>query len=78
MIDNNPMRNPIIPRTMLSKDDNSDATNVTKFKQAIGSLIYLIITRPNLMFKVSLISSFMTNPKDSHWVATKRLLRCLR
>jgi len=52
--------------TMLSKDDNGVALDETKFKQAIGSLMYLTVTQPDLMYGVGLISRFMANPKESH------------
>ncbi|XP_052728602.1 secreted RxLR effector protein 161-like [Vigna angularis] len=78
MADSNPVRNPIVPGTMLSKDDNGVAVDATKFRQVIGSLMYLTVTRPDLMFGINLISRFMANPKESHWAATKRLLRYLK
>jgi len=52
--------------TVLSKDDERIPVDATKFKQAIGSLMYLIVTCPDLMFCVSLISIYMANPKESH------------
>ncbi|XP_014490568.1 uncharacterized protein LOC106753285 [Vigna radiata var. radiata] len=63
MVDSNPVRNPIVPGTMLSKDDNGVAVDATKFRKVIGSLMYLTVTRPDLMFEVNLISKFMANPK---------------
>lgn len=70
----NSIRNPIVPGTILSKDEDGTEVDATMFKQVIGSLMYLTVTRPNLMFGVSLMSRFMANPKESHWAATKRLL----
>ncbi|XP_014515292.1 uncharacterized protein LOC106773116 [Vigna radiata var. radiata] len=49
--------------TMLSKDENGVVVDATKFRQVIGSLMYLKVTRPDLMFGVNLISKFMANPK---------------
>jgi len=72
------VRNPMVPRTILSKDDAGIPVHVTKFKQAVGSLMYLKVTRPYLMFGVGLISRYMANPKESHWAATKWLLRYLK
>jgi len=66
MLNSNPVRNPMVPGTILSKDDAGIPVDTTKFKQAIGSLMYLTITRPDLMFGVSLISRYMANPKKSH------------
>jgi len=67
-----------VPRTILSKDDGGIPVDITKFKQAIDSLMYLTVTQPDLMFGVNLISRYMANPKESHWAATKWLLRYLK
>jgi len=75
MMNSNPVRNPMVSGTVLSKDDEGILVNATKFKQAIESLMYLTVTRSDLMFCVSLISRYMANPKESHWAATKHLLR---
>ena len=78
MLHSNSVRNPMVPGTAFSKDDEGIPVDATRFKQAIGSLMYLTVTRPDLMFCVSLISRYMGNPKESHWAATKRVLRYLQ
>ena len=75
MTECNSVRNPIVPGTILFKDDEGTSVDATKFKQVVGSLMYLTVTRPDLMFGVSLISRYMATPKASHWAATKRILR---
>ena len=47
----------------------------TLFKRLVGSLVYLITIRPDIMYGVSLISRLMESPKDSHWQAGKKILR---
>lgn len=78
MLNNNSVRNPMVPGTILSKDEAGFPIDITQFKQAIGSLMYLIVTRPDLMFGVNLLSRYMANPKESHWAATKRLFGYLK
>ena len=78
MLESNSVRNPMVPGTILSKDDVGAPVDVTKFKQAVGSLMYLTATRPDLMYGVSLISRYMANPKESHWAAAKRIFRYLK
>ncbi|XP_050914962.1 secreted RxLR effector protein 161-like [Lathyrus oleraceus] len=78
MVSNNSIRNPIVLGTILPKVEDGTEVDATMFKQVIGSLMYLTVTRPNLMFGVSLMSRFMENQKESHWAATKRLLRYLK
>jgi hypothetical protein len=44
----------------------------------IGSLMYLVNTRPNICFVVNTLSQFMVEPRRVHWVAAKHVLRYLR
>jgi len=78
MENSNSVKNPIVPETRLSKYETGDEVDATMFKQAVGSLMYLTATRPDLMYGVSLISRFMGNPKSSHWLAAKRILRYIK
>ena len=78
MESSNSVKNPIIPETRLSKDEAGDGIDTTMFKQAVGSLMYLTATRPDLMYGVSLISRFMANQQSSHWLAAKRILRYIQ
>ena len=50
----------------------------TLYKQIVGSLMYLIATRPDIMYSVSLISRYMESPKEIHLLAAKRILRYLQ
>lgn len=59
------------------KDGTSDADE-KEFRQAVGCLKYLSLTRPNLAFSVNKLAQFMYAPTQVHWVALKRLLRFLK
>jgi len=50
----------------------------TKFRGLIGSLLYLTASRPNIMFSVCLCVRFQSNPKESHFKASKRILKYLK
>jgi hypothetical protein len=56
----------------------SKAMHPTLYKQLIGSLMYLVNTRPNICFAVNTLSQFMAGPSRVHWVAAKHVLRYLR
>lgn len=73
----NAVKNPIVPGTVLSKlgSKNVDAT---LYKQLVGCLMYLTVTRPDLMFVVCLISRYMADPKEEHMMIAKRVLRYLK
>ena len=66
---------PVITGLKFSKDDEGSIIDPTLFKRLVGSLMYLIATRPDSMYGVSLISRFMESPKDSHWKASKIIMR---
>jgi len=50
----------------------------TKYKGLIGSLLYLTAGRPDIMFSVCLCARFQAIPKESHYIATKRILKYLK
>lgn len=51
---------------------------MTLYRQLVGSLIYLTTTRPNLAYAISVLSQYMYKPLESHWNATKFILRYLQ
>ena len=61
-----PAETPIALGTKLTKNGDELAENNTLYKQMVGSLMYLIATRPDLMYAISLIFRFMESPKGSH------------
>lgn len=78
MDESNSVKNPIVPGMKLHKDETGAKVDETVFKQMVGSLMYLTVTRPDLMYSVCLISRFMTSPRESHWLVVKRILRYIR
>ena len=46
----------------------------TLYHQLIGSLMYLVNSRPDLCFAVNTLSQFMVEPRRVHWVASKHVL----
>ncbi|XP_027368152.1 uncharacterized protein LOC113874130 [Abrus precatorius] len=78
MLDCNVVKNPMVPGTRLSTDKEGVKVEETLFKQLVGSLMYLTVTRPDLTYTVSLISRFRTSPTTTHWLATKRILRYVK
>ncbi|KAI5407313.1 hypothetical protein KIW84_053534 [Lathyrus oleraceus] len=69
MEDNNVVKNPIVPGTKLHNDEGGVTVDETLFKQMVGSLMYLIVTRPDMITGVSLIRKFMAKPTMVHWLA---------
>jgi hypothetical protein len=53
----------------------SDPEDPTIYRQIIGSLMYLVHTRPNIFYAVNALSQFMCEPKHIHMVVVKHILR---
>eukprot|EP00253_Pinus_taeda_P025524 PITA_25524 len=47
-------------------------------RQLIGSLMYLVNTRPDICYAVNTLSQFMVEPKRAHWAAAKHVLKYLQ
>ena len=75
MQNNKEIVTPTIMRLKLSKEDYGKNVDPTLYKSIVGNLMYLTATRPNIMYAMSLISRFMEKPKETHWQATKGILR---
>ena len=72
-----PIATPMETGLHLSLHDVGDAFDVVLYQQAVGCLIYLCITRPDIQFVVSQMSRFMHCPGVKHWQAVKRIFRYL-
>ncbi|XP_019455163.1 PREDICTED: uncharacterized protein LOC109356293 [Lupinus angustifolius] len=62
----------------LGNCDEEAATDGTIFRLIVGSLRHLCHSRPEICYSVRVISIFMNNPKHSHMLAAKRILRYLK
>jgi hypothetical protein len=62
----------------LDECSKEDKVDLTMFRQIVGSLRYLCNSRPDIFYSVSVISKFMHDPRKSHLIATKRILRYIK
>ena len=69
---------PIEYNGRLNSHDGEPLSDVTLYKQLVGSLIYLTITRPNISYAVHVVSQFMAAPKSSHYAVVIKILRYLK
>ena len=78
------MENAKIAKTPMSTlcriDKDEDGQNVDQklYRRMIGSLLYLIASRPDIMYSVCLCARFQASPKESHLTAVKRIFRYLQ
>jgi hypothetical protein len=73
--DCNPSDTPMESRLKLSKISTSPAVDATQYRSIVGSLRYLVKSRPDLSFSVGYVSRFMEKPTTEHMTAVKRILR---
>ena len=52
--------------------------DATIFRQLVGSLMYLVNTRPDIFYAVNQLSQAMVNPTKIFWKVGKHVLRYLR
>ncbi|CAM8879729.1 unnamed protein product [Rhodiola kirilowii] len=72
------MNTPSSPNESFTKDDASPKMDATRYRGMIGSLLYLTISRPDIMFSVCQCARFQAKPRESHVKAVKRILRYLK
>jgi len=78
MIDCKPMSTPMDPNARLQEDEGKDLEDVTMYRQLVGSLIYLALTRPDISYPVGVVSRYMSNPNKPHLDAVKQILRYVK
>jgi hypothetical protein len=63
------------PRLRLSKISSAAPVDATEYRGIVGSLRYLVHTRPDIAFAVGYVSRFMEAPTTEHLAAVKRIIR---
>ena len=69
---------PLTVNAKFSIDDGKSKVDASNYRNIIGSLLYLSVTRPDIMHAASLLSRFMHSPSKAHLCAAKRALRYIR
>lgn len=71
----NPADTPMEQHIKLLSGKPELVANATKYRSLVGSLRYLVNSRPDLAYSVGMISRFMETPNSEHWGAMKRIIR---
>jgi hypothetical protein len=76
MIDSKSMPTPMVMDLKKMNEDSTDSGEIDRhlYRQMIGSLMYLVNTRPNIFYAVNVLSQFMSQPRQTHWIAVKHVL----
>jgi len=78
MLDCNPAATPTELSLKLIQDETEASMDETLYRQMIGSLRYICHSRPEITYSVRIVSRFLSDPKQSHLVAVKHILRYLK
>lgn len=77
MMDCKSMLTPMVENLKLFNHTSSELVDATLYRQMIGSLMYLMNTRPNICLVVNNLSQYMVESRCVHWISTKHVLRYL-
>ncbi|KAE8676041.1 hypothetical protein F3Y22_tig00111634pilonHSYRG00007 [Hibiscus syriacus] len=69
---------PMEPNIKMCAHEGKDLEDATMYRQLVGSLIYLTLTRPDISNAVGVMSRYMQNPKKPHLEAVRRILRYVK
>jgi hypothetical protein len=78
MDDSKPLSTPMGTTTGLDGDEDGEPMDQKEYQSMIGSLLYLMATRPDIQFNVCLCARFQASPRTSHLQAIKQIFRYLR
>jgi hypothetical protein len=77
MIDYKSMPTPMVMDLKKMNDTDSKDIDPHLYQQLIGSLMYLVNTRLDIFYEINVLSQFMSQPKQTHWITAKHVLRYL-
>jgi hypothetical protein len=77
MVNAKPIKTPMPTNGYLDLNEEGKAMDNKVYRSMIGSLLYLCVSRPDIMLSVCMCARFQANPKECHLVSVKRILRYL-
>ena len=61
-------------------DNNEGGKHIDQrlYRRMIRSLLYLIASRPDILFSICICARFQSDPRENHYLATKRIFKYLK
>ena len=78
MLECKPISTPMEANAKLCAHEGKDLQDGAMYRQLVGSLIYLTLTRPDISYAVGVASRYMQQPKKPHLEAVRRMLRYVK
>uniref|UniRef100_A0A2N9IB76 Integrase catalytic domain-containing protein n=1 Tax=Fagus sylvatica TaxID=28930 RepID=A0A2N9IB76_FAGSY len=69
---------PLEMNARLTPLDDTPLSDATLYRQLVGSLVYLIVTHPDIAYAVHLVSQFLSAPHSTHYAAVIHILRYIK
>ena len=66
------------PNVKLTIDLLGKSVDSSLYRTMIGSLLYLTASRPNISYSVGVYARYQANPKESHMIALKRIIKYVK
>ncbi|CAM8901852.1 unnamed protein product [Rhodiola kirilowii] len=68
-------RTPTATHLKITKDDAGTNVDQTLYRSMVGSLPYLIASRPHIAYAVGVCARYQANLKESHLLQVKRIIK---
>ena len=76
--DSSSVDTPLEVNVKYDADEGEQLSDPLLYRQLVGSLNYLTITRPDISFAVQQVSQFMHSPRHLHMAVVRRIIRYLK
>ncbi|GJY88124.1 retrovirus-related pol polyprotein from transposon TNT 1-94 [Tanacetum coccineum] len=73
-----PVDTPMVEKSKLDEDKEGKVVDSSHYHGMIGTLLYLIASRPDLQFAICMCAQYQARPTEKHLHAVKRIFRYLR
>ena len=78
LTDSKTVDTPVEFNAHLTPSGEKPLSNPSLYKSLVGSLVYLIVTRPDISYAVHQVSQYLSAPQLTHYVVVLRILRYLK
>ena len=73
-----PAATPFLFGVKLEDGGDTPLADCTRYRQLVGSLLYLTHSHPDLSYAIGAVSRYMQEPHELHWKAAKHILRYVK